>query len=121
MRFLTKQQIFDKVSVALLMQGKKSVNAVNDACMYRGDGGTKCAAGHLIDDRNYHRDIENATVHAHSVLLALKCSGVSRKHLTLVSGLQNIHDNYDVAEWKARLFAVAFVYDLDTSKIEHIL
>lgn len=47
------------VSNPLLKQGRRSVNPKNDdACMYRGDNGLKCAAGFLIPDELYDRSLE---------------------------------------------------------------
>ena len=57
---MTKQQIFDKVVRGLAKQGfRQSMGgALNNVCSYRGKRDTKCAAGHLIPDRLYRKDLE---------------------------------------------------------------
>jgi hypothetical protein len=53
----TMQHIFDTVVPLLIQQGKGSVrkdlDGYNSSCMYRGEGGTKCAIGWLIADDLY--------------------------------------------------------------------
>jgi hypothetical protein len=58
----TMQHIFDTVVPLLIQQGKSSVETEVDGrvinCMYRGDGGSKCAIGWLIADDRYSPDFE---------------------------------------------------------------
>lgn len=54
----TNQEIFDFVLDALRKQGVASHNERQDICMYRGPNSTKCAAGHLIPDDAYTRQME---------------------------------------------------------------
>lgn len=52
----TKQEIFDFVCSKLLEQGRPALN--EQGCAYRGDDGTKCAAGWLIPDHKYTVHLE---------------------------------------------------------------
>ena len=61
----TPQQVFDQVVLHILRQGKVSLRTYSDSfgdkqkvCAYRGDGGTKCAAGCLISDEEYSDEME---------------------------------------------------------------
>lgn len=65
------QETFDIVVRALLKPGRPSVEPRPDdlkpdepwtggTCQYRGDGGMKCAAGHLIPDDKYDPAMEGA-------------------------------------------------------------
>lgn len=49
--YLTKQQIFDTVLTKLREQGRASMQGTG--CAYRGEGGLKCAVGHLMPDNAY--------------------------------------------------------------------
>lgn len=49
----TKQRIFDYVVMKLAEQGKQSTGENYSGCRYRGEGGLKCAVGHLIHDTVY--------------------------------------------------------------------
>lgn len=66
----TKQQIFDQVAVAIIAQGRPSVDDYN-GCYYRAPDGSKCAAGHLIPDDEYDPDMENKS--AEGVAEGLGC------------------------------------------------
>ena len=56
-----EQNLFDKVVTALHQQGGPSLD--NYGCSYRGQGGRKCAAGHLIADCDYDEAMEGRTFH----------------------------------------------------------
>lgn len=94
----TKQEIFDQVSEHLLMQMKKSETNDKISCLYRGLDGLKCAAGCLIADDEYFKIMEwnewNTLVEQHLV---------PNYHKELIQELQNIHDNYNVCNWKNTL------------------
>lgn len=99
----TAQEIFDAVIRHLRKQGRRA----NDyspiysryVCRYRGDNGTKCAVGCLIDDEHYNPACEGVSVGGGNaparVALheALRASGVDAvEHASLLSSLQNFHD-----------------------------
>lgn len=58
---INRQEIFEKMVTGLYRQGKPSVDLFNGFCKYRGDGGTKCAIGFLIDDSEYDPSLEGST------------------------------------------------------------
>ena len=102
---MTLQEIFDKVKVHLLAQGKPAVDWVTSQCRYRAPDGLKCAVGCLITDEAYTPDIEG-TVLPYSptrvdgslfpVIRALQDSGIdavesgTTRHL--LRELQRAHD-----------------------------
>lgn len=49
---MTKQEVFDKVVRGLASQGYQT-SMRGGTCKYRGEGGRKCALGHLIPDALY--------------------------------------------------------------------
>jgi hypothetical protein len=64
---MTDQEIFDTVTTFLLKQGVQSINpgeyAIHqNACLYRGPNGAKCAIGCLIPDTLYTSDIEGTGI-----------------------------------------------------------
>lgn len=102
---MTPQEIFDAVWNGLKSQNfEKSVNGTGK-CMYRGDGGRKCAAGWLISDEEY------AAVKA-SGLAAEGCTFLNFPSLwdggDLLASLQQAHDwSIDQADMIRRLRIVA--------------
>ncbi len=111
MSFLTKQQIFNKVSTHLLKQGKKAVTG--GSCRYK-HGKLKCSIGCLIPEERYKPQLEgqglvpdNDDVE-YSVMDALK--GIIRKTettLSLLFDLQEVHDEWLPRSWKGELIHVA--------------
>ena len=100
----TKQQTFDMVVEGLRKQGCKSMTEEGEVCMYRGAGGTKCAAGMLISDEDYKPEFEfkilekvESTNSAANELRA--CIGKNHD-IELVRDLQLIHDVYNIEEWE---------------------
>lgn len=90
----TPQELFDRAVIAVDRQGKPSRGA-DGRCLYRGPGGLKCAAGHLIDDDDAAMCFD-AKPAAHSGVydlarhgrLAFESEGARRT----VSNLQVSHD-----------------------------
>ena len=89
---MNMQEIFDKVAQHLLTQ-PRSTKIVNGypKCMYRGDNGTKCAAGCLIPDDEYKSWMEGSGIYGiyHKIPSLAKISGVT---LSMIMDLQSIHD-----------------------------
>lgn len=87
-----EQYTFNVVVKAMKKQGwKKSTEPGGDSCMYRGAGGTVCAAGALIPD---------SMVKEHNVISQLPeaCEHIKRKygvHFRFVLTLQYAHDDAD--------------------------
>ena len=98
------QEIFDKVRDHLLRQNAKAVKYTEGGgtCAYRGSNGTKCAAGVLIPDDLYHPRFEGKNVGElidSEPELAESLGWDDERVATLVSDLQGVHDNSEVAAW----------------------
>jgi hypothetical protein len=102
----TKQEVFTRVATHLLRQMQRSIGR-DGSCQYRARDGLRCAIGCLIDDDCYSPDLEGQSVDVPDVLAALDASGVKRGSITLLSELQGVHDDFEPAEWRDRLEAVA--------------
>jgi hypothetical protein len=96
---MTNIELINFVFEKLIAQGARSIRSADDRCMYRGDNGLKCAAGHLIKDEFYSRQIETLGACAGIVKKALTDSGIDKRQLQLVGELQAVHDNYSPDGW----------------------
>lgn len=113
----TMQQVFDRVALHLLQQGKQSLftaNAKDGKCAYRGASGLKCAVGFLISDEAYSSDLESRTVLNFEVEKALHKSGVSTSCsiMGLLGALQSIHDMQQPEHWYVHLQTLAGEFKL---------
>lgn len=89
---MNRQQIFDKVLTALITQKVASLDYTN-ACAYRGENGTKCAAGHLISDHYYRKSMEGIIIHSLRDN-NFKLPKFITENIELIQQLQYVHDNY---------------------------
>jgi hypothetical protein len=119
MEFKTRQEIFDQVVNGLRKQGRESINS-EGACSYKNEEGLKCAAGQLVSDEFYNKNIEgylvcfgNEALEHNKATQALVNSGVNPQDLKLVSDLQYIHDNCIVSEWEWQWKDIAKEYGLN--------
>jgi hypothetical protein len=115
---LSNQEIFNKVYVHLLAQGRKSEEKDAGSCAYRSPEGLSCAVGCLIQDEFYSLGFEGLSIAAatctdpdskdKALLKALTDSGIdvilSRK---LLCELQDIHDNSSPELWRTHLEGLA--------------
>jgi hypothetical protein len=90
----SKQETFDIVARALAAQGRPSRQEGPDSpaggrCAYRGDGGTKCAAGWLIPDDVYSPDMEGHFATSPEIADVLAAEG---HDYHLAEDLQDAHD-----------------------------
>lgn len=108
------QEIFDTVVRHLLEQKQMSITPERrykadeaGVCMYRGEGGLKCAVGALISDRYYNPNMEGFLPSDNNVQSALVKSGVldasesndvRRDKVKLLSELQSVHDSFYARE-----------------------
>lgn len=121
---MNEQEIFTKVWIGLESQGwQKSVDVKNDpdskdVCMYRGHNGLKCAAGHLIPDEKYNREMENKRIPA---ILEdrpdLFGEPLDDSSIYLLDWLQQTHDNFyegstNTKSMRERFEAIARVRNL---------
>jgi hypothetical protein len=113
------QEIFDRVSIHLILQSKKSTNEVG--CAYRGDGGTMCAVGCLIKDEHYSKVLEGRTIGNEHVICALRKSLPSQaihEYFNLILRLQEIHDECISEDWSVRLKQLARDFQLSAEAVE---
>src|SRR5215467_12453270 len=105
---MTKQEIFNKVVKHLRQQGRKAVNEKGDCC-YRTSDGLKCAAGCLIEDKEYDPVFENKFfgvllyLNFEDPTIDLKVQSLRNRldqHYNLIVQLQTIHDQYDLYQWE---------------------
>ena len=62
---LNRQEVFNTVYTKLREQGKRSIVRLKNMpphCMYRGEGGTRRAIGHLIPDELYSEELEGQAI-----------------------------------------------------------
>ena len=101
------QELYDFVVAAVVKQGRPSVGD-NDRCLYRGPGGLKCAAGHVIPDGVYSPvEMENQDISGLCSQRLLPKSLI--RHAALLSSLQGCHDG--PASVNDFVFIKAFCYN----------
>lgn len=105
--YTTNQEVFDAVVKGLAAQDfQKSLVQGGMLCAYRGEGGLRCAAGHLIPDSIYRPEFEGKEIrrlceHIPEVT-ALFGAGVDGN---FVSALQRMHDSGSNLEAEFKAFA----------------
>lgn len=113
---MTRQEIFDKVISGLAAQGWKQSTYKNPltgvpSCRYRGDGGTKCAIGHLIPDDLYRPDLENMVVYSKDVKEVLEKANIFPDNdgyfWAFLADLQDAHDSLDSSTPEGMKLAMA--------------
>lgn len=113
---MDKQKVFDRVVTHLRTQNAQSLG--NYGCAYRGEDGAKCAAGCLIREEDYSKNLEGKAVWARSVYEALdpdlqlsrdNCNyntgTYQNDDATFLRQLQTIHDEFTVEQWE-RCFSI---------------
>lgn len=101
-----KQEAFNKAYLGLKAQGfQKSrppgTPETHGGCAYRGEGGMKCALGHLITDQEYRLSLEGKYARIAIKLLGWRLSGAE---IDFLARLQRCHDYAsDAQELEARL------------------
>lgn len=88
-----KIELLDRVIAHFEKQGKRAESS-DGMCLYRGEGGMKCAVGCLIADENYSSELENKYANEPEVIGALAKSGVETDSGTIefLRELQRMHD-----------------------------
>lgn len=126
---MNMQEAFFKAASGILRQGRKSEMLMPGdlQCAYRGDGGAKCAIGHLMSDEAYRPHFDNAFTLANDgsseVCAALEASGVSfaePRMLSMLQALQEVHDCYEVRNWPVALRELAESFGLDASGLPEL-
>lgn len=115
---LTKQQIFDKVAVHMLTQGRPALN--DGTCVYLAPNGDTCAVGCLILPEHRSTAYENFSLNSlpngekfSALQDALRMSGVDLvEHNQLLRALQLVHDGEPAESWATVLYSLAGKFDL---------
>lgn len=103
------QVLFDIVAKHLLKQNERSENEDSE-CLYRGPRGLKCAAGCLIPDDKYIRNMECKSWER---LVYFKIAPPTNQ--ALIEKLQQMHDCFDPESWLDELYKLAAELKLNTS------
>ena len=123
----TLQDAFDKMVRHLLSQGKRSYGNIPDeadhpgteGCLYRGPDGLMCAVGCLISDEDYDPRMENSTPLMPSMemwMAANFAEDIRERAESVLSWVQDIHDNIEPEGWEDALRKAAGLYDLSMPK-----
>jgi hypothetical protein len=128
--FLSLQEIFDKSAQGLLKQGCQSTDEEGN-CRYRGENGTKCAGGFLMDDEHFSKEIEGLSINAFndvsgpsdknrdrsllvkSILEKSRINTASDTVIYLCKRLQFIHDDNYAEDWHEKLKILAEHFGLE--------
>jgi hypothetical protein len=110
---MTELELVDFIQKAINDQGGPSIG--NNGCAYRSPNGRKCAAGHLLPDEVYDRDMEEATWPR-----VTSDYHLDRTHRTLITRLQFIHDSSTgfVGPERDKLFLEKFNKDIESLRNE---
>jgi len=126
----TNQELFDKVTEALVAQGEPSIvsRGYGFSCAYFGSDNKRCAAGHLVPDELVGMVKERQLTSWNSLIRdipALAEIGDNR----LIDRLQMAHDgaySYIVnghkwrVRWVKEMQKTANIYELSTEKLEQL-
>jgi len=121
------QEIFDAAAVHLMGMDGPSLDADNDACVYRGKdddcefNGQMCAVGLFIKDEHYSPYLEGTGITGNQLVADAVAASWEQDHLTdaqlmLLADLQMAHDEtsrYDVESIKSRKWRDGIVAALD--------
>ena len=106
----TAQEVFDHISFFLLKQGRKSGyhDSAGFECAYRGDNGTKCAAGCIVEDEKYDSAMEGKSwFNDYNDDTVTDKFGITHSHGKLITSMQIIHDSAEVEEWSDNFRTIA--------------
>lgn len=120
LEYKTAQEVFDQAAVHLLTQKTKCVGE-RDRCLYRNDMGMKCAAGALIADHEYIKDMDESGSSGWSSLIQRGL--VPDAHNQLIRSLQSAHDNNfeSVDTLRYHLSKVAANHGLNTTAMMEVI
>jgi hypothetical protein len=97
----TPLEIIDYVTPLMLAQNAKSWDTDQEQCSYRGDGGLKCAIGHIMSDDEWNALSVNDQFAG--VIIAAELFDVPVLYWSLLQKLQMIHDVIEPDEWEYSL------------------
>lgn len=90
------QEVLDFTTQKLREQGGPSFDHAGGMCLYRGEGGAKCAIGHLIPDASYRKEFEEKGIVAllgDPSLNFIARGDESDEMVQLLEDLQSVHDH----------------------------
>lgn len=99
----TLQQVYDQISLHLLMQGKQAKNEKGN-CVYHSVDGCKCSIGSLIPDDVYEPRVEDRY---YSDIFISVGSVISDEMVSLLEMFRVLHDAYQPHEWSSCLPDIA--------------
>ncbi|CAB4135702.1 hypothetical protein UFOVP573_24 [uncultured Caudovirales phage] len=120
----TDYDVFNYVKQHLLNQNERSLDPWSLQCQYRSqkeDGKIlMCAVGCLIDDNFYSEKLENCSPSDLDVRKAVENSIFSdwEYNVSLLSELQNIHDEYEHDEWSLKLESLESYFNENNEYIQ---
>ena len=99
-------RIFQWVAGHMVHQGHRAEES-DGACVYRDEGGYKCAAGSLIADAHYAEGLEGIGIEpGNDIAYAIEASLGTKLYFQdyhMIRCLQEIHDNIDPYDWAREL------------------
>lgn len=117
------QEVFDKVVNHLRQQGQKSIDDKGD-CVYRGNKEAncriQCAAGCLIEDNEYLKNMEGRTITEllNSLLVTREMRERLEPHVLLIRKLQIIHDENWRGSWEELFKECANKFSLEYKELQ---
>ena len=119
----TDYDVFNYVKEHLLNQNQRSLDPWSLQCQYRSqteDGKVlMCAVGCLMDDRFYLEEFENSSPNDARVKQAVESSITNWTYnVSLLSELQNIHDEYEPDNWSLKLEYLESYFNEDNEYIQ---
>ena len=119
----TDYDVFNYVKEHLLKQNEKSLDPWSLSCYYRAqkENGDvlMCAVGCLMDDNYYSDEFENSSPSDIRVRSVIEKSIPNWAYnVSLLSELQNIHDEYDPDNWSLRLEYLESYFNEDEEYIQ---
>lgn len=131
---MNTQQMFDRVATHLLTQNEMAMK--DGGCAYRGEEGTMCAVGCLIDDKVYSKELEghslwdeNLDDEENQVTTAVENSigrPITTKEFNMLQELQQLHDGARVLSgepavkgWPTGLRSIAKRYELSDEVVDN--
>lgn len=122
----SNQEAFDIVWNGIRKQGGPSTGKNGNGCMYRGEGGAKCAVGQLMSDEDYKIEFDEHAKEPYSIGMAFTvvidaCPSLQKYDRSFLVDLQSIHDGAKcnkkskhsfIEIWEASMRTLALNYKL---------
>ena len=129
------QELFNKMYLGVVKQGKASYSSSLANCVYRGIDNLKCAIGHCIPDDKYMPDFENCGIktlfyHENDKIKSTIHSIFQEEDLQFLIDVQYYHDTANVEAqcskndslfveyFKEQMQDVAYMYNLTIPKVD---